>query len=80
MLGRVQQIHSQCKDLCLRAQSQQAGIEIMEAMSEYQDMAYERLYRWIQNESRKFNDDYAELNPLLQFALESLRERAVLYK
>lgn len=78
-LAKVKKIHQDCKVL-LRSSQQTAGIEIMESMALQQEAAYERLYRWTQNECRLLNVESLELNPLLSQAMQSLRDRPVLFK
>lgn len=43
-LERVRAIHANCRNL-LRTHHQRAGLELMDAMSNYQETAYERLCR-----------------------------------
>ena len=45
-LDRVRSIHSNCKAL-LRTHHQRAGLELMDAMSSYQEAAFERLCRLV---------------------------------
>ncbi|KAJ7384244.1 Golgi transport complex subunit 6 [Desmophyllum pertusum] len=46
-LGRVKEIHNDCK-LLLRTKQQTAGLQIMEAMALHLESSYEKLYRWSQ--------------------------------
>ncbi|KAL3678988.1 hypothetical protein R1sor_021944 [Riccia sorocarpa] len=79
-LARVQEIHANCKVL-LRTHQQRAGLELMDMMAAYQEGAYERLCRWVQNECRSLSDnDTPEVSDLLKTAARSLRERPVLFK
>ncbi|KAG6547166.1 hypothetical protein Mapa_011418 [Marchantia paleacea] len=79
-LTRVQEIHANCKVL-LRTHQQRAGLELMDMMAAYQEGAYERLCRWVQNECRSLGDnDTPEVSDLLKIAARSLRERPVLFK
>ncbi|ELU12375.1 hypothetical protein CAPTEDRAFT_181210, partial [Capitella teleta] len=78
-LARVKQIHTDCKVL-LRTNQQTAGLEIMEAMALQQESAYERLYRWTQNECRMLSGDTPDINNQLCLALESLQDRPVLFR
>ncbi|BBN17538.1 conserved oligomeric Golgi complex subunit 6 [Marchantia polymorpha subsp. ruderalis] len=79
-LARVQEIHANCKVL-LRTHQQRAGLELMDMMAAYQEGAYERLCRWVQNECRSLGDnDTPEVSDLLKIAARSLRERPVLFK
>ncbi|GFO15592.1 conserved oligomeric Golgi complex subunit 6 [Plakobranchus ocellatus] len=76
---RVKQIHSDCKFL-LRTNHQTAGLEIMESMALHQESAYERLYRWAQNQCRLVTQDTPDVSPLLCQAMEALQDRPVLLK
>ncbi|RUS85796.1 hypothetical protein EGW08_006425 [Elysia chlorotica] len=78
-LSRVKQIHSDCKFL-LRTNHQTAGLEIMESMALHQESAYERLYRWTQNQCRLVTQDTPDVSPLLCQAMEALQDRPVLLK
>lgn len=79
-LGRVQEIHANCKTL-LRTHHQRAGLELMDMMAVYQEGAYERLCRWVQAECRNLGDnDTPEVTGLLKTAARCLKERPVLFK
>eukprot|EP00884_Botryococcus_braunii_P006046 jgi/Botrbrau1/15442/Bobra.43_2s0067.1 len=72
-LERVRSIHANCRSL-LRTHHQRAGLELMDAMANYQEAAYERLCRWLQAECRHLGDaDAPEVDPRLQRAAEALR-------
>ncbi|GAB1609233.1 conserved oligomeric Golgi complex subunit 6-like [Argonauta hians] len=77
VLARVKQIHMDCKVL-LRTNQQTAGLEIMESMALQQESAYERLYRWTQNECRSLTGDSPDIFPLLCSAMEALQDRPLL--
>ncbi|KAH3820573.1 hypothetical protein DPMN_122317 [Dreissena polymorpha] len=78
-LARVKQIHTDCKIL-LRTNHQTAGLEIMESMALHQESAYERLYRWAQNECRTLTSESPEVSPILCQAMLALQDRPVLFK
>lgn len=78
-LEKVQRIYIDCKPL-LRTEHQQAGIEIMDSMSTLQESAYERLYRWVLNECKKFESDSPEISQLLQRGVKTLRHRTAFFK
>lgn len=78
-LARVKQIHNDCKIL-LRTNHQTAGLEIMESMALQQESAYERLYRWTQNECCLLTNDNAEVTSKLCQAVLALKDRPVLFK
>ena len=78
-LTRVKQIHTDCKVL-LRTNQQTAGLEIMESMALQQESAYERLYRWTQNECRLLSGDTLDINSKLCQAMVALQDRPVLLR
>ncbi len=50
-LERAQEIHKDCKGL-LQSGQQSTALEIMDQMSQFQESALERLYRWAQSQCR----------------------------
>lgn len=79
VLARIKKIHNDCKVL-LRSSQATAGLEIMETMALHQEVAYERLYRWIQNECRLLNAETSDCNPMLCEGFASLQDRPILFK
>jgi hypothetical protein len=51
ILKKVHDIHTRCTEM-LRNDQQKASIEILDEMSAHQDMAYERLSRWTQQQCK----------------------------
>lgn len=78
-LGRVREIHNDCKVL-LRTKQQTAGLQIMEAMALHLESSYERLYRWTQDECRSLTGDLPDLSGMLSRAMAALEDRPVLFK
>eukprot|EP00112_Aurelia_sp_Birch-Aquarium-sp1_P010006 Seg2159.4 transcript_id=Seg2159.4/GoldUCD/mRNA.D3Y31 product="Conserved oligomeric Golgi complex subunit 6" protein_id=Seg2159.4/GoldUCD/D3Y31 len=78
-LERAKKIHQDCKIL-LRSKQQRAGLEIMETMALYQETAYEKLYRWTQDECRGMTSDAPDITGALCRAMEALQDRQVLFK
>ncbi|XP_033746599.1 conserved oligomeric Golgi complex subunit 6-like [Pecten maximus] len=78
-LAKAKEIHKHCKVL-LRTNQQTAGLEIMETMALHQESAYERLYRWAQNECRMLTGDSPDMSSMLCQAMEALEDRPVLYR
>ncbi|XP_065840414.1 conserved oligomeric Golgi complex subunit 6-like [Oscarella lobularis] len=78
-LEKVKSIHSKCHIL-LRNNQQRTGLEIMEAMALHEESAYERLYRWTQQQCRGLTTDVPEVSPAFSHALKALNDRTVLYK
>jgi hypothetical protein len=79
VLERVQKIYTDCKPL-LRTAHQQAGIEIMDTMSMLQETAYERLYRWVQQECKNLDRESPDITQLLQRGVKTLRHRTAFFK
>ncbi|TPX48201.1 succinate---CoA ligase (ADP-forming) [Synchytrium endobioticum] len=78
-LKRLQQINDDCKALLI-TDHQQAGLEIMERMSSYQDLAFDKLFKWAQSECRSMNRDSPEVSPALRAAMKALKQRPVLFQ
>lgn len=78
-VGRVKQIHEDCKAL-LRTSQQRAGLEIMEAMAMHLETAYEQLYHWAQSQCRLMVGELPETSATLRRALGELRQRPVLFQ
>ncbi|KAG1561475.1 hypothetical protein G6F47_001606 [Rhizopus delemar] len=79
-LNHLHQIHSDCQ-LLLTTTNQKAGREIMDSMAQYQENAYDKLYKWIQNESRlAFRGDSIEITAFMTKALRALMRRPVLFQ
>lgn len=81
-LAKVQLIRSRCTAL-LSASSQSVGMDILDAMAEHQEVAYERLFAWVerwcvQQEGRDPDADAAGA-AFLRSALAVLRERSVYF-
>jgi hypothetical protein len=77
-LERVQQIHNDCNVLLISEQ-QTLGMEIMEKMSNYQEMAYERLFKWTQHECRSMKYEAPEVSSELKRAMHAFRLRPILF-
>ncbi|KAG1473576.1 hypothetical protein G6F56_000879 [Rhizopus delemar] len=79
-LNHLQQIHSDCQ-LLLTTTNQKAGREIMNSMAQYQENAYDKLYKWTQHESRlAFGGDSIDVNALMTKSLRALMQRPVLFQ
>ncbi|KAJ9507813.1 hypothetical protein QJQ45_019281, partial [Haematococcus lacustris] len=79
-LSRVRQIHDNCRTL-LRTNHQRAGLELMELMANYQEMAYDRLCRCVLNGGHMlWLQARLSVGGVLQAAVRTLAERPVLFK
>jgi conserved oligomeric Golgi complex subunit 6 len=79
VLEKAKNIHENCLIL-LRTNQQTAGLEIMEQMSMHHESAYERLYRWTQNECRLMCNDSVEVSDFMSTAMLTLANRPILAK
>ncbi|XP_015748788.1 PREDICTED: conserved oligomeric Golgi complex subunit 6-like [Acropora digitifera] len=77
-LGRVREIHNDCKVL-LRTKQQTAGLQIMETMALHLESSYEKLYRWTQDECRSLTGDLPDISSLVSRAMAALQDRPVLF-
>ncbi|CEI96861.1 hypothetical protein RMCBS344292_11010 [Rhizopus microsporus] len=79
-LDHLQQIHKDCQ-LLLTTKNQKAGREIMDSLAQYQENAYDKLYKWTQYESRlAFGGDIIDVSALMTKALKALMRRPVLFQ
>ncbi|ORE01924.1 oligomeric complex COG6 [Rhizopus microsporus var. microsporus] len=79
-LDHLQQIHKDCQ-LLLTTKNQKAGREIMDSLAQYQENAYDKLYKWTQYESRlAFGGDIIDVSALMAKALKALMRRPVLFQ
>lgn len=80
-LKRVHQIYQSCRTLLVgETQLQQrTGVDISSSMTEYMEIAYRKIYRWVRSET-KFLEIYndPEVPTLMVSAFEALQERPVL--
>lgn len=76
-LGRVQEIHNNCKIL-MQAGLQTLALDTMEQMTLHQEGALEVLYRWTQSHCR--NVDNLDLTDIITQAMAKLQDRPVLFK
>ncbi|KAI7907855.1 oligomeric Golgi complex subunit 6-like protein [Cokeromyces recurvatus] len=79
-LSHLHQIHNDCQ-LLLSTKDQTAGRDIMESMALYQENAYNKLYKWMQYESRTvFGGESIDISSLMTKALRALMLRPVLFQ
>ena len=79
VLEKVKDIHSHCADL-LNAQHQQAGVEVMEMTYLQQTQGYERLYRWVHQQTQSvMSADTPDVPTLYVRALNTLKDRGPLW-
>jgi chromosome segregation ATPase len=78
-LQHLEQIHHNCQAL-LVADNQQAGLDIMDSMNSYQEIAYERLFKWTQAECRMMRNEFPEISAEFRLAMHSFRLRPILFE
>ncbi|KAG0231611.1 Golgi transport complex subunit 6 [Actinomortierella wolfii] len=80
-LQHLERIHSDCKALLI-TEHQQAGLEIMDSMTTYRDIAYDKLFRWMQTECRTMNrpDGMVEIREVAKKAIHALKQRDTYFK
>ncbi|XP_055334711.1 conserved oligomeric Golgi complex subunit 6-like [Paramacrobiotus metropolitanus] len=75
-LNRTHTIREDCKNLLrLPSASEMLGLHLIESVGKYQETAYQRLYRWCMEESRKLTGETPVVTPLFCHALEVLSFR-----
>ncbi|KAJ3104423.1 Golgi transport complex subunit 6 [Phlyctochytrium bullatum] len=78
-LRRCLEISDDCKAL-LTTDNQRAGLEILEKISQYLEVAYEKLFRWANNECRHLSREVPDVSSGMKDALKALRQRPVLFQ
>ncbi|RAO68872.1 uncharacterized protein BHQ10_004884 [Talaromyces amestolkiae] len=78
VLSRVKQVHNDCQVL-LGGENQRLGLEIMEQSSKQLNMAYQKLYKWIQKEFKSLSLEDPQINVSIRLALRVLAERPSLF-
>ena len=52
----------------------------MERMNAYQEIAFDKLYKWTQTEARSLGQDNLEVSKTMSLALKALRQRPTLFQ
>ncbi|KAI9798821.1 MAG: hypothetical protein M1825_004994 [Sarcosagium campestre] len=78
-LSRVKRIHEDCQVL-LGTENQTLGLEIMEQSSRNINGAFQKLYRWVQQEFKTLNLENPQINSSIRRALRVLAERPALFQ
>lgn len=79
VLAKVDKIHKDCQVL-LGTENQQLGLELMEQSSKTLNSAFQKLYRWIQNEFKTLNLENPQISSPIRRALRVLAERPTLFQ
>lgn len=56
----------------------QIRLEIMDSMSNIQEQAFRRLYKWLKDECSRFENPMPMVTPLMKEALDTLKDRPML--
>lgn len=78
VLARVKQVHHDC-ELLLGGENQRLGLEVMELSTRHLNLAYQKLYRWIQKEFQSLNLEDPQISSSIRRALRVLAERPSLF-
>ena len=79
LLSRLKKIHADCQIL-LGTENQQLGLELMEKSSRSLNMAYQKLFRWIQRDFRSLNLENPQISASIRRSLRVLAERPTLFQ
>ncbi|CAM9314341.1 unnamed protein product [Pylaiella littoralis] len=77
-LLRLKAVRASCGRL-VGSSPQSAGFELLEQLSQHQEAAYERLYRWVQERCQTLEDETPAADVTLQAAVRYLRDRPGYY-
>ncbi|KAF9114484.1 Golgi transport complex subunit 6 [Mortierella sp. AM989] len=74
-LEHLENIHADCNALLI-TEHQRAGLEIMDSMTNYRNISYEKLYRWMQSECRTMSrpDGMMEVREVTKKAIQALKQ------
>lgn len=78
-LADVKRIHRDCEVL-LGADDQTLGLDIMERTSKTLNRAFEKLYRWINDEFKNLDLESPQMNATIRRAIHVLAERPTLFQ
>jgi hypothetical protein len=67
-------------DILLGFESQTLGLELIDRTSVHVNMAFQKLYKWVQQEFKALNLDNPHVNPSMRQALRVLAERPSLFQ
>lgn len=79
VLKKAKSIRKECETL-LRFENQAFGLEIMEQTSKNLNLAFQKLYKWIQREFKTLNLENPQMGSSIRRALRVLAERPSLFQ
>jgi prefoldin subunit 5 len=78
-MTRVKKIHHDCQVL-LGTEDQRLGLEVLEQSSKQLNAAFQKLYRWIQQEFKTLDLENPQINASVRRSLRVLAERPTLFQ
>lgn len=79
VLSKAKKINKEC-ELLLGFENQTLGLEIMEQTTKNINLAFQKLYRWIQREFKTLNLENPQIGSSIRHALRVLAERPSLFQ
>ncbi|CAM9490314.1 unnamed protein product [Chrysoparadoxa australica] len=58
---------------------QNAAFELLDSLSQHQEVAYERLYKWVQGRASKLTDEHPQTDATIQSAMGALLDQPMYY-
>lgn len=78
-LAKAKRIQKDSETL-LGFESQTLGLELMEQVSKHINMAFQKLYKWLQREFKALNLENPQIHPAIRKAIRVLAERPTLFQ
>ncbi|KKA29275.1 hypothetical protein TD95_002516 [Thielaviopsis punctulata] len=78
-LAKAKRIQKDSESL-LGFESQTLGLELMEQVSKHVNMAFQKLYKWLQREFKALNLENPQIHPAIRKAIRVLAERPSLFQ
>jgi hypothetical protein len=78
-LSKAKNITTDC-EILLGLEAQTLGLDIMDQTSKHVNMAFQKLYKWVQRNLKSLNLDNPQLNPSIRRAIRVLSERPSLFQ
>lgn len=78
-MAKAKRIRKEC-DILLGFENQTLGLDIVEQVSKNLNLAYQKLYKWVQKEFKTLNLENPHLHPSIRRAIRLLAERPSLFQ
>ncbi|KAH6681234.1 oligomeric Golgi complex subunit 6 [Plectosphaerella plurivora] len=79
VLAKAKKITTDC-EILLGLEDQTLGLDVMDQTSKHVNMAFQKLYKWVQRNLKSLNLDNPQLNPSIRRAIRVLSERPSLFQ